>query len=372
MIYFDNSASSPLCEAAKEALINEMELPANPSSLHRIGFEAQIRLENARKNIASSIGASPEEIFFTSGGTESDNIAIFGAAEKTKRLKKKIITSDSEHPAVSEVMKKLSESGWEICELKTKGGEILLSELENNLTSDTALLSIMHTNNETGAAFDIASLFKRAKELCPDIITMTDAVQGYMKAPINPKRLYADMISLSSHKIHGPKGVGALYIKKGLNLKPHTMGGGQEKGLRNGTENLPGIVSFGAAAKYGAEHLEEYISNMNNIREYIMASLCDDPKIHFNIPKKASCHIISMQAEGFKSEVLLHLLSDRDIFVSSGSACSSHKGKSKTLLNFGLSEAEADRTIRISLSAQNTLDEAKEFIRQIKILTAKG
>ena len=366
MIYFDNSAATPLSEAAKNAILAETELFANPSSLHRLGFEAEKRLKKAREEVARSLHVLPEEITFTSGGTEADNLGILGAARKMARRGKRILTSNSEHPAVEETLRALEKEGFEVVRLSTKGGALDPDEIEEAATPDTVLAAVMHTNNETGAVYDIPALFRTVKRKNPECLVFCDCVQGYLKSEIDPRRLGADLLAISSHKIHGPKGVGALYCRKGLSIPPVLYGGGQEKGLRSGTENLSGIVAFGAAAADGFAHFAERRAGMEAVRQTLLADLSDVNGIRFNLPEKASCHILSVQAEGFRSEMLLHTLSERDIFVSSGSACSSHKGKSPVLKNFGLSDKEADCTVRISLSFLNTAEEAHEFARVLR------
>lgn len=366
MIYFDNSASTPPSQAVKEVFFREIEEWGNPSSLHRFGFEAAKRLEEARKAIAKSISALPEEIVFTSGGTEADNLALFGAARKKKREGRRILASDSEHPAVEECLKELEKEGFEVIRLKTAGGRIDPYELEAAVNEETILCAVMTVNNETGAVYDIPAISRLVKRKNPNALVFSDCVQGYLKEEIHVRRLGVDLLSLSSHKIHGPKGVGALYIKKGVKILPCLFGGGQEKGMRNGTENLPGIVAFGEAAREGAEALAESRIHMENLKKMLFSAFAGEERVRFNLPEKSAPHIVSMQVRDWRSEVLLHTLSDYGICVSSGSACSSHKGKSPVLKNFGLSEAEADRTIRISLSRFNTEEEMTEFIRVLK------
>ncbi|MBR4288406.1 MAG: cysteine desulfurase [Clostridia bacterium] len=366
MIYFDNSASSPLTEEVKAVWLEAMEIFANPSSLHSLGFEAEKRLRAARNHVAASIGADPSEIYFTSGGTEADNTAVFGAAKKLRREGNRILTTDSEHPAVSECMKALEKEGFEIIYLSTKNGELNLEEVAEAANEKTVLAAVMHTNNETGAIYDIASLSRIVKGKNPRSLVFCDAVQGYMKSDVIPKRLGVDLLSLSSHKIHGPKGVGALYMKKGLQLPPFLLGGGQEKGFRSGTENLPGILAFGEAARQGFEKRNENREQMTAVRSRIMELLEGEEKISFHIPKNPSPHVLSMSVAGFRSEVLLHMLSEKGVFVSSGSACSSKKGKSPVLESFGLSHKESDSTVRLSFSHLNTVAEAEEFVRILK------
>ncbi len=366
MIYFDNSASTPLIEPVKEALREEMELFANPSSLHRLGFESEKRLKKARERVASALFAREDEIFFTSGGTEADNLAIFGAAKKMHRRGKKILTTDSEHPAVEECMKKLESEGFEVYRLSTKGGTLDLGEVEREATADTVLAAVMHTNNETGAVYDIAALSKIVKKKNPECLVFCDGVQAFGKALLAPARQGIDLLSVSSHKIHGPKGVGALYVRRGLTLPPHLFGGGQEKGVRNGTENLLGIVGFGVAAEIAAGARAENVKRMSAVRERILSGLGDTEGVFFNLPQSPSCHVLSLRVPAFRSEVLLHMLSEKEIFVSSGSACSSHKGKSPVLKNFGLTDKESDSTLRLSFSGLNTLSEADEFVMTLK------
>lgn len=366
MIYFDNSASSPMSEGVLDVMGEELRRFANPSSLHRLGFEAEQRLKKAREQVAKSIGALPEEIFFTSGGTEADNLAIFGAVQKLRRRGNRIITSDSEHPAVAKCMEKLEKDGFEVIRLKTRGGRLDPVEIATAANDKTILAAVMHTNNETGAVYDVATLSRLVKAKSPFALVFSDGVQGYLKSPLSPGALGVDLLSLSAHKICGPKGVGALYVKKGTNLPCCVYGGEQEKGLRSGTENLPGIVAFGKAAEEGKADFEHAAARMNAIRKCIMTEFSEDSRVSFNVPEKASCHILSMQVPAFRSEVLLHMLSEKDVFVSSGSACSSHSGKSPVLQNFGLDQKAADSTIRLSFSRLNTENEALEFCRILR------
>lgn len=366
MIYFDNAASSPLLPSVKAVWREEMELWANPSSLHRLGFEAEKRLKLSRTHVAAALGVLPEEIVFTSGGTEADNLAIFGAARKMRRLGNKILTTDSEHPAVEECMKRLEEEGFSVKRLRTVGGALDLDEVQAEADEKTVLAALMHTNNETGAVYDIAAASRIIKGKNPRCLLFSDGVQGFLKGPVNPRALGVDLLSISSHKVHGPKGVGALYVKKGLQLPPLLCGGGQERGVRNGTENLPGIVSFGEACRVGALERDRWVERMSRIRRIIIEGLSGFEGIRVNEPDTPSCHIVSLQVPGWRSEVLLHTLSQKELFVSSGSACSSHKGKSPVLQNFGLNQKESDCTVRLSFSALNTEEEAVEAVRIIK------
>ena len=372
MIYFDNAASTPLSAAARAEFERSLDLFANPSSLHSAGFEAERRMEAAREKVARALGASPEEIFFTSGGTESDNLALFGAAEKMRRRGSRVVSTDAEHPAAEECLKRLEKDGFEVVRLSTRGGRIDPAEAEAAINEKTVLLAVMHTNNETGAVFDLALLSRLAKRKNPECLVFSDAVQGFLKGPFSPARLGIDLASLSSHKIHGPKGVGALYVKKGLSLPSRVYGGGQEKGLRSGTENLPGILAFGAAAEDGAEHLAERVEKTRAVKEAVLDALSGEAGVRFHRPENASPHVLSLTVEGFRSEMLLHALSAREIFVSSGSACSSHKGRSPVLEHFGLSKESADSTIRLSFSYLNTPAEASRFAEALREIRKEG
>ena len=355
-----------MSQGVLEVMREELGHFANPSSLHRLGFEAERRLKKAREQVAKSIGAAPEEIFFTSGGTEADNLAVFGAVTKLRRRGNRIITTDSEHPAVAKCMDALESEGFEVIRLSTRGGKLDPAEIARAVNDKTILAAVMHTNNETGAVYDLAALSRLVKAKSPFALIFSDGVQGYLKSPVNPVALGVDLFSLSAHKICGPKGVGALYVKKGTNLPPRVFGGGQEKGLRSGTENLPGIIAFGKAAEEGKAEFEAARKRMCALRERIKSELAGEEKISFNEAENPSCHILSMTARGLRSEILLHKLSEKEVFVSSGSACSSHSGKSPVLQNFGLSQKDADSTVRLSFSRLNTEDEAVEFCRILR------
>lgn len=370
MIYFDNSATTPLCREAKEEMTGAMEQFANPSSVHRAGFEAQLRLEEARKTVARTLSCSAEEILFTAGGTEADNLAIFGAVSALRRRGNTLVITDSEHPAVSEVAKALEAEGLTVIRLKTKGGILDLDELRSTVKrGDVICASLMHTNNETGAVYNVAEASRILREENPHVLIHCDCVQSYLKTPLSFSLTGADLISVSAHKIGGPKGVGALAVKKGVRIVPRTLGGGQERNLRSGTENTLGIAGFAAAAKAGWEQMDAHRQRVEAVKEAVKTGLSDHKKIRFNTPLgEQSPYILSMQAQGFKSEVLLRMLSDFGIFVSAGSACSAKTGKSPVLKAFGLTDKEADCTLRLSFGPQNTVEEAQEFCRVIRTL----
>lgn len=355
MIYLDNSATTPLSEGAKEKIKEMLDVFGNPSSLHSEGLRAEKELTLAREIVAKSLSARADEVYFTSGGTESDNIAIFGAARKNAKAGNRIITTDSEHPAVKNAVDSLEKEGFEVIRLSTKGGKIDLDEVER-YADNVALVTVMRANNETGAIYDVRAISSIVKGKSPRAIVHSDCVQAYMKEKISLSLLGADIISVSGHKVHALKGVGAIVVKKGLVLPPHTLGGGQEKGLRSGTENTVGIASMGASVSelmndtLGAERMKDLYS-------YTVKALEGLSGVSLNIPENPSPAIVNISLEGYRSEIILHRLSSDGIFVSSGSACSSHSGKSGVLTAFGLSDRLADSAIRISLSRYNTKEE---------------
>ena len=366
-IYLDNSATTPICEDAKSKMLEAMECFGNPSSLHSKGFESSKIISDARGKVLSSLfvrGGKPENLVFTSSGTEADNLALFGVAYAKTRRASRIITTDSEHSAIENSLKKLEEDGFEIVRLSTKHGVIDMDEFKAAMNKNTLLVTIMHVNNETGAVYNINECFKIAKEINPDVVTHTDAVQSYMKMKVSPAELKADLISISAHKIHGPKGIGALYISseiiKKKQIKPIIFGGGQEFGFRSGTENLIGIAGFGAAAERGFKNIASDISKMKELKAYLIEKISDlDVKI--NMPQgEAAPHILNIMLPSIKSETMLHHLSASGIYVSSGSACSSNsasKRVSRALRGFGLSDFEADCSMRISFSPFNTKED---------------
>lgn len=368
MIYFDNSASTPLIPAVKEAFLEEMEYFANPSSLHRLGFEAEQRMKKARSTVAATLMAREDEIVFTAGGTEADNLGILGAARKMRRRGNRILSTDSEHPAVEECLKLLEAEGFEVIRLSTKGGALDLDEIKEVANDKTVLAAVMHTNNETGAIYDIPALSRIVKGKNRECLVFCDAVQGYGKSLLIPQRMGIDLMAISSHKIHGPKGVGTLYVKKGITLPPLLLGGGQERGLRSGTENLPGIVAFAKACEIAHRGLSENRQRMEQVRRGILGGLEGEERVKFHLPANPSPHVLSIEVAGFRSEVLLHALSEKEVFVSSGSACSSHKGKSAVLKSFGVDEKGQDSTIRLSFSSLNTPEEGEAFVSILKDL----
>lgn len=373
-IYLDNSATTPICAAALDRMTAVYrEDWGNPSSVHGMGVSAGKILTEAKKTLISALGGVPGrgELIFTSGGTEADNIAIVGTAlAKSRNAGGRIIISDSEHAAVDLAAEHLRSLGFDVVRIATRGGVLDLGGLESALSTRTVLVSLMSVNNETGAIYDLSSAFSLVKRLCPDALTHTDAVQGFLKTKQSILSCGADAVTVSSHKIHGPKGMGALYLSadtvRAKKVSPIVHGGGQAGGLRSGTEDLPGIAGFAAAVEYGVNGLDEHLAQISLCRAHLEERLSEDntlSEIQINRPEGAFApHIISISLPRIRSEIMLRYLSGEGIYVSSGSACSSHSpGPSKTLLAFGLDRKRADSTIRVSLSHLNTVDEMDRF-----------
>lgn len=367
LIYMDNSATTPLCDAAKNAMILSFDDFGNPSSLHSLGHTAEKNVERARKTILEAVGAKEENgsIIFTGSGSEANNLALFGTAYAKKSNKgKKIIITDSEHPSVTNAALELEQRGFPVVKIPTVGGVVDEDALLSSVDNDTFLVSFMTVNNETGAKYDIKRLCALCKRKNPDVIFHTDAVQAFMKTDISVKKTGVDLLSISGHKIGAPKGIGALYVKSDIlkrrAIKPHIFGGGQENGLRSGTENTLLIAAFAAAVRENSSKLSENIAHMNTLKSYITDKLSALDGVRVNTPKsgEVSPSIISVTVFGVKSEVMLHHLSSYGVYVSSGSACSSnHPGTSTAMTSFGLTKDEADSTVRISISAENTAED---------------
>ncbi len=367
IIYLDNSATTPLSPRVKERLSEVMEIYGNPSSLHPLGQAAEAVVEEARARVARALGLRPRSnegrVIFTASGTEASALAIFGSAyAKQRRSAIRILTTDSEHPSVLRAMERLSTDGFEIVKIPTRGGILDMNAIENALDQPILLASFMLVNNETGAIYSVADAFRMIKRRYPDALTHCDAVQGFMKLPFTPTTLSADMITVSGHKIHAPKGIGALYVSesviKAKKLIPYLVGGGQESGMRSGTENVLGIVAFGEAAEELRLSREDARHTVEELRAYTEEKL-SALSIRINRPERDYLpHIVHVTLPNIKSETMLHALSADGICVSSGSACSSHsKNPSGALLAFGLTAHEADCSLRISLSHHNTAED---------------
>lgn len=365
-VYFDNAATTRVSdEAAKKVMEMMCENYGNPSSTHTMGRAAKEALNTARKNIANALDAQADEIFFTSGGTEADNWAVFGAADFMKRKGRHIITTAVEHDAILKPMKMLEQQGWDITYLKPdRYGRIPPEHLAETVRKDTVLVSVMLVNNETGACNQIDEYAHVLRRTGSQAILHTDAVQGFCKMNVSVKKLGAEIITVSSHKIHGPKGAGALYIKSGLKLSPLLFGGGQEEGRRPGTEALPVIAGFGEAARLAIDTLEETVIRMNEIREYIIGNLRERLPAVKILGAGDAAHILSISLPGYKSEVLMNFLESADIYVSKSSACKKG-GRSHVLAAMALPNDIIDGTIRLSFSKYSTIAEADYFIENL-------
>ena len=369
-IYLDNSATTKICDEALEKYnLVSRNIYGNPSSLHSMGFEAEKEINSAREQIRLSLGAKDSSIIFTASGTEANNLAIFGRAFAKERYKNgaKIITTMGEHASVDAPLDLLEKFGFKIARIPTKNGEIDMEVLEKELTREVILVSMMLVNNETGALYDAAGVSRMMKAKSPEALLHIDATQGYLKLPFTKAALGADMITISSHKIEGPKGVGALVVDgsvmKSKGLSPIILGGGQEGGMRSGTENVPGIAAFGEAVRLGKAKLPERYAHVSDLREYLVEKLGELAEISPTLPKNHAPHIVNITLPKIKSETMLHYLSSLGIYVSSGSACSSNgTHTSSALTAYGRSEAEADTSIRISLSYRNTKEDIDLFI----------
>lgn len=363
-IYLDNSATTKMSPEAIAAYTAAAEDSfGNPSSLHGWGVRAEHIMEQARDAVLASLYTKAGRIIFTGSGSEANNLAIIGRAHAKSRFKGgKIITTDSEHASVREALSSLVAEGYSVAYIPTRGGRLDLDALKRELSGEVILVSLMLANNETGAVYDIPAAARLTRELAPGAYLHTDATQAYLKIPFSPEGLGADMVTISAHKIHGPKGVGALYVSPRVvregGISPIIHGGGQEQGLRSGTENVPGIAAFGAAAKLGADKIKETAATCEALRRRLVDGIKSSPsltEVSITEPPFHAPHILNITLPSIKSETMLHFLSAEGIYVSSGSACSSHsRGASRALTAFGRSESEADCSIRISFSAENT------------------
>lgn len=370
--YLDNSATTR-CTKSVARVMTEVMCGAygNPSSLHHKGVEAERYVREARETIAKTLKCTPKEIFFTSGGTESDNLAIRGAAYANARQGRHLITTSVEHPAVLNTMQYLEQQGYEVTYLPVdEYGRVRLSDIEAAIRPDTILVSMMHTNNEIGALEPIAEAGELIKRVNPNTLFHVDAVQGYGKSRIYVKRMKIDMLSVSAHKIHGPKGIGFLYVGDRVKIRPIVFGGGQERGLRSGTENVPAIAGMAQAAEEIYQNLDEDVERMYGLRARLEDGIRRLENVRFNtLPGRESApHVLSVSFAGVRSEVLLHALEDKGIYVSAGSACASNHPEtsgSATLRAIGLEKELLNSTIRFSLSAFTTEEEIDDTVQAL-------
>ncbi len=372
-VYFDNSASTKVSEKAIEIMLKTMRDDyANTSGKHIKGVEAESYVKDAADIIAKTLKVKKGEIIFTSGGTESNNMALIGGAMSRKRYGKHIIISGIEHPAVYRPAEFLTEQGFELSVLPVNGeGQVDLELLKSAIRDDTVLVSVMYVNNEIGAIEPVEEISKIVKAKNKDILFHVDAIQAYTKLRINPKSQGIDMLSASGHKFHGPKGVGFLYIDSNVKINPIIFGGGHQRGMRSGTLNTTGIAGMGVAAKEAYDNFDERINKISDLKYYLMDELekTEGAILNTGRGENFAPQVISVSFEDIRAEVLLHALEDRGIYVSSGSACSSnHPGISGTLKAIGVRENLLDATIRISLSELNNKEEADYFIKNLKEL----
>lgn len=368
-IYLDNSATTkPYSEVIEKVVYALSHDYANPSSLHRKGVEVEKNIKAIRNEIAKTLGAKDKEIYFTSGGTEANNTIIRGVVNLHKKRKNHIISTSIEHPSVLNTLKDLESDGCEVTYLDVdRDGKIDLEELKKAIKSTTCLVTIMHVNNEVGSIQPIQEIGKYLKSLKDKVYLHVDAVQSYSKISFRPSKYNIDFMSVSGHKFHGPKGIGFMYIKESNRIKPMLTGGGQEIGIRSGTENTPGIYGLGEAVKIINTDLNskiEKISSLKNLLKEEISKNIEDIKI--NSPEDGVCHILNISFKDIRGEVLLHCLEQRGMYVSTGSACSSKKKGSHVLSQMKLTNEEIEGAIRFSLSDLNTEEEVLEAVKILK------
>ena len=367
MIYLDNAATTAVCEEAKKAALEGFEEFGNPSSLHHAGVLAEKIITDARAVIAKALGVKDKEIYFTSCATESSNTVIFGAAKAYGKRRKKIITTTIEHPSVAEPIKALEEQGFEVVRVSPdENGKITPEMITSQVDKNTLLVSVMYVNNETGYILPVDKIFKAVKRINPETVCHCDCVQSFMKLPFRAKDLGADCISISGHKLHAPKGIGALYVKSGVRILPLLLGGGQESGFRSGTENVALINSFAAAVKKLEPTVMQRYETVSVLRQRLIDKLSGREGVSINSGDDCSPYVISVSVERIKSETMLHFLEQKGIYVSSGSACSKGK-KSGVLSELKIPDKYLDSTVRLSLCAENTvadIDAAAEALSE--------
>ena len=371
--YFDNSATTRCYREVAGIVMKTMtEDFGNPSAMHTKGVEAEQYVRNSAETIARLLKVTPKEILFTSGGTESDNLALFGAAEANKRSGNHIITTSVEHAAVGQPIERLEQMGYEVTILPVdEQGVVKMDALEAALRPDTILVSTMYVNNEVGAVMPVEEIGKLVHEKSPKALYHVDAIQAFGKYRIYPKKLGIDLLAVSSHKIHGPKGVGFLYINEKAKVQPQILGGGQQFGMRSGTDNVPGIAGLGVAAEMIYKYFDKKVEHLYQLKEHLAQGLLEMPDILVNGMglREGAPQILSVSFLGIRSEVLLHTLEEQHIYVSAGSACSSHKRKaSGTLSAMGMPAKQKESTLRFSFSEENTFEEVDyclEVLREV-------
>lgn len=359
-IYLDNSATTrPYAEVVDKVVHMLNSVYGNPSALHRLGQESKAEIEKARQIIADSLQATPEEIYFTSGGTESDNLAITGVCHANAKLGNRIVTTVAEHPAVTKTIRDLKRRGWEIEYIPAQGGVLDMEALERAIDDKTVLVSAMMVNNEIGCIFPIAKIKEIIKRKQSPALLHCDAVQGYGKLDFSAAEIGADLISISAHKIHGVKGAGALYVKKGTNIYPIIYGGGQERGLRSGTESAPLIAAFGEAVRIAFANKQADVAHLYKLRDYCIDMIQERiPKAVINSTKQGAPHIVNFSLSGVSNKKVVEYLDSKGIYIASGASCKSNHSRGPAMLeSLGLSRELANGALRISFSPANTITE---------------
>lgn len=372
-IYLDNAATTQTSEDVLKIMDKVFtEDYGNPSSMHMAGVNAENHIKDAKKKIASILKCDESEIIFTSGGTESNNLALVGAVRANKRAGNRILTTMIEHPSVKAAAKFLEDEGFEVLYLPVdENGVIKMDALKDAMTDDTILVSVMHVNNEIGSIQPIEEIGKYIKSVNPNVVYHVDAIQSFGKLDVKPKNANIDLMSVSGHKIHGPKGIGFLYMKKNTKINPIIFGGGQQNGFRSGTENVPGIAGLGVAADNCYVNLDENVRKMTEVKDYLIDKLLEIEGVSVNSKKgeDGAPHIVSASFKNVGSEVLLHALEDKGIYVSAGSACSSNKPAiSEVLKAINIDEDLLKSTIRFSFSADNTKKEIDKVVEALNEL----
>ena len=365
--YLDNSATTQvLPSVAQKAVELMVEEFGNPSSLHTRGFRARKLLEEARSQVAQALGAQPEEITFTSGGTESNNLVLFGAAQARRRLGNKIVTTAVEHDSVLNPCRALEQQGFEVVYLKPdENGRLPEEALMEAIDHKTILVSVMLVNNETGAIFPVEAAAKAIRRKKAPALLHTDAVQGFGKLPFTVKKLGVDLLTLSGHKIHAPKGIGALYMKKGTRILPRTLGGGQERGLRSGTESVPLICALGEAVKQ-LPPAQEALGRVGELNTLLRRELAQLPQVTVHSPEEGLPYVMNFSAGRVRGETMLHFLAERGVYVSSGSACGKAK-PSHVLEAMGLPKEQVESALRVSFSRFSTQEDVEALVEGLKL-----
>lgn len=366
MIYFDNASTTKVNDTVLEKMYEFMKTGfANPSSLHKLGFEVEKEVTRARKIIAEAIKSEPDEVYFTSGGTEANNTAVLGVADAYKKRGNRVVTMNIEHPSVTDSYKELEKRGFEVITLNVdEKGYININELEEAVNENTILVSIMYVNNEIGTVQDIERIYSVIKEKNKNCIFHTDCVQAFGKHKINCKN--ADIITISSHKIQGPKGIGAMYIKKGVRVSNLHFGGGQEKGFRPGTENTYAIVAMGEACNIAIKNIDENYKKVSEVKNALLKITDEIDGVYVNGDReKGSPYILNLSFENVKGEVLLHALENDGIYVATGSACSSRVKEKKKIVDY-VADGRGGSAVRFSFSGENTVEEAEKVVESLK------